>query len=252
MRFRVSGINVALAVLTAAAGIGVLVFFPDAPNVMKGLAIVGVAAIALAIALTVRYALTRDFQRLAMWAGLRGWTFSGSDASLRERFHVYPFGSGIGGRVDNVLRGTYRFHECVTFTYSTAKPAPQFYQVTLVELDADIPAFELLPEDAIAAAAKLVGGQDLKVGDKTFDDRWRISAMDPDFVMKILNSRLRHRLDRKDIHGMPIAGDGRAILTWQAGPAGVRRMSHRLDVLIAVAEAIPDELWKVVAAPRRF
>ncbi len=237
-------INVALAILTACSLAVVLVLFPDVPSAVKVLSVLGVLAIGGLAAAILRYALTRDYARLTLFAALRGWTFTLHDADLDKRFDVFPMNAGLGGRVINVMRGSHRFYEAATFTYLTAMPAPQVYQVTLIELGAHVPTFQLLPEDAIAAAAKLAGGQDILVGDADFDKRWRIIARDPDYVRAVLTPQLRERLDKRDVHGMPIVVDGGAVLTWKAGPEAVRRLSFRLEVLVAVAEAIPESVWK--------
>ena len=117
------------------------------------------------------------------------------------------------------------------------------YQVTLVELEAHPPSIELLPEDLVSAIAKVAGGQDLIVGDPNFDDHWRIVSGDAAFVSRLLNPQLQRRLRRRDTRGMPLAIDAGAVLTWKAGPIGVHRLSRRLDALIDVVEAIPEDVW---------
>lgn len=243
MRFRRDALNVVIATLAVIAAVSVVALIPQAPPALRyDGAVAAGAAVVLAIIVGHR-AMTRDSQRLAMFARLRGWRRVDDPRALARRFDIFPFGAGLGGTVVNALEGPHRFHDCATFTYAVGQPAPQFYQVTLVELGVKVPGFQLLPEDFLAGLSKLVGGQDIKVGDAAFDKRWRIIATDPEYVREVFSPELRARLDDRELHGMPLAISDGAILTWQAGAQGIRRISRKLDVLIGVAEAVPD--WAI-------
>ncbi|MBN2176594.1 MAG: hypothetical protein JW722_02945 [Demequinaceae bacterium] len=242
-RYRVSGMNVILTVLAACLVVGVIAFFPSAPLPVRLLAGVGAVALVGVIWLILRWGVHRDRFRLSMYAAYRGWTVHPRDPGLDDRFRVFPFGSGFGGRAVNILRGPHRFHDCATFTYIVNRPAPQVYRVTMVELGTDVPSFQLLPEDLVAAVKKATGGQDHRIGHAGFDSTWRIVGDDEAFIRKVLNPGLIHSFGRRSVLGLPIAVDHGAVLTWEAGAEGVRRLSHRLDVLIEVVEAIPEEYW---------
>jgi hypothetical protein len=222
---------------------GVIAFFPSVPVPVRLLAAAGALALLGAIWLVLRWGLRRDNLRLAMYSAYRGWTLHPRDPGLEERFEVFPFGSGFGGRAVNVLRGPHRFHDCATFTYIVNRPAPQAYRITMVELGTSVPSFQLLPEDLVAAVNKAKGGQDLRIGHEGFDSTWRIIGQDEVFVRKVLNPGLVSSFGRRSVLGLPIAVDHGAVLIWEAGIAGVRHLSHRLDVLIEVVEAIPEEYW---------
>lgn len=242
-RYRWSIVNATIVVLSVACAVGVVALVPGVPPTIRALAGIGLLAILLTLLLVVRYALAYDGRRLALFAAIRGWSLSTTDEDLAARFSTFPFRSGLGDRVVNVVRGSHRFHDCATFTLRVSRPVPQFYQVTFVELDARVPAVELLPEDALAAAKKLVGGQDLMVGEEEFDATWRIVAEDPEFARRLLTPELRRFLLRRRTRGMPIAIASGAVLTWEAGPRGVRSLSKKLDVLIEVMRLVPEDLW---------
>jgi hypothetical protein len=239
----VSGLNVTLAVLANCLAAGVIALFPGTPMAVRVLAVVGVVAVVAAIWLVLRWGLHRDHFRLAMYAAYRGWTLHPRDPGLEDRFEVFPFSSGFGGHAVNVLRGPHRFHDCATFTYVVNRPAPQAYRITMVELGIDVPSFQLLPEDLVAAVKKATGGQDHRIGHKGFDSTWRIIGDDEAFIRRVLNPGLVNSFGRRSILGMPVAVDHGAVLTWEAGIGGVRQLSRRLDVLIEVVEAIPEEYW---------
>lgn len=242
-RYRVSALNVILAVLATCLVAGVIAFFPSVPAAVRLLASVGAVALVAVIWLVLRWGIRRDHLRLAMYAAYRGWTLRPRDPGLEDRFEVFPFSSGFGGRAVNVLRGPHRFHDCATFTYVVNRPAPQAYRITMVELGTNVPPFQLLPEDLVAAVNKATGGQDIRIGHEGFDSTWRIVGQDEAFIRKVLNPGLVHSFGRRSILGLPIAVDHGVILTWEAGIAGVRRLSNRLDALIEVVEAIPEEYW---------
>ncbi|MCJ7826906.1 MAG: hypothetical protein MUP36_01500 [Demequinaceae bacterium] len=238
-----SGMNIMLAVLATCLSAGVIAFFPGVPVPMRVLAVVGVVALVGLIWLVLRWGVDRNHLRLAMYAAYRGWTIHPRDPGLDDRFEVFPFTGGFGGHAVNVLRGPHRFHDCATFTYIVNRPAPQVYRVTMVELGTDVPSFQLLPEDLVAAVKKATGGQDHRIGHEGFDSTWRIVGKNEAFIRKVLNPGLVHSFGRRSVLGLPIAVDHGAVLTWEAGAEGVRRLSHRLDVLIEVVEAIPEQYW---------
>jgi hypothetical protein len=242
-RYRVSGINVVLAVLATCLMVGVVAFFPSVPVAVRLLAGVGSVALVGVMWLVLRWGIHRNSFRLSMYAAYRGWTLHPRDPGLDDRFKVFPFCSGFGGHAVNILRGPHRFHDCATFTYVVNRPAPQVYRVTMVELGTKVPSFQLLPEDLVAAAKKAAGGQDYRIGHKGFDSTWRIVGENEAFIRRVLNPGLIHSFGRRSVLGLPIAVDNGAVLTWEAGAEGVRRLSHRLDVLIEVVEAIPEEYW---------
>ena len=244
MRYRWSVVNALLILVAASLVVGLVAFIPDVPPFLRVLAAVGVVAIVVTGAVFARWVVAKDRRRMALYAAVRGWEFRRGDEELVRRFRVYPFTPGIGGTAVNVLTGPYRFHTGTTFTYVIGRPVPQMYQVTFVELGARVPTFELLPEDLLATVARLTGGQDIVVGSPPFDDYWRVVSDDEDFVRRVLQPRLRRRLARRSTRGMPIAVDAGAVLTWRAGAAGMWGLSRRLDVLIDVAEAIPEDVWK--------
>lgn len=243
LRYRVSGLNVSLGVLGAFACVGIVALFPGTPVVVRVFAGVGALALVAMMWLVLRWGLRRDQIRLAMYAAFRGWTLHPRDLGLDERFSVFPFQSGFAGRAVNVLRGPHRFYDAATFTFVVARPVPQIYQVTMIELGIDVPSFMLLPEDLVAMVSKLAGGQDITIGHRGFDSTWRIVATDEAFVRRVLGQGLVHSFGRKSMLGMPIAVDHGAVLTWQAGITGVSHLSRCLDTLIEVVQAIPEEYW---------
>lgn len=250
-KYRWSAINAVLVVLAATSTVGVVALFPGVPVVVRLLAVLGVVGVFAGAWIVTRWALSKDRARIALFAAVRGWDYRARDTEIPARFSVFPFSPGRGGIAANVLTGAHRFHECATFTYVVRRPATQLYQVTLVELDAHPPSLELLPEDLVAAITKVAGGQDLTVGNPNFDDHWRIVSGDAAFVRRMFNPQLQRRLARRDTRGMPFAIDAGAILTWRAGPIGVRRLSRRLDALIDVVEAIPEDVWTSSSRPPR-
>ncbi len=243
LRYRISALNIVLGVLAGCLAIGVVAFLPGESTTIRILAGAGTLALVGVIWLLLQWGVRRDQLRLAMYTAYRGWDVLSRDPSLDDRFDVFPFTGGFGGRAINVLRGSHRFHECATFTYVVNRPAPQVYRIVMVELGTMVPSFQLLPEDVFAKVSKATGGQDIRIGHEGFDSTWRIVAENESFVRKVLNPGLIHSFGRRSVLGMPIAVNRGAVLTWEAGASGIRRLSHRLDVLIEIVEAIPEEFW---------
>lgn len=244
MRYRFHAVNALLAALAVACAGGVAALLPGVPWPARLLAAGGAALLVGVIALVAWNAVSRDMRRYGMYLAYRGWHFQAEGPEYARRFTVFPFGSGLGGRAVNVLRGTHRFYDCATFTYIVNRPAPQFYQVVVLELGAEVPTVQMLPEDLWAAVRKALGGQDIQVGHPAFDDHWRLVSEDPAFVQRLVTSALARWLSGRSTRGMPLALESGAVLTWEAGPRGVARLSRRLDALVAVAQAIPEDQWR--------
>jgi hypothetical protein len=236
-------LNVALAVLCTVGSVGIVALLPGVGLAVRILAAIGVVAIGAAVWLTLRWGFRRDRLRLGMYAALRGWTLQDRDVGLELRFAAFPLSSGFGGRAINVLRGPHRFYDCATFTYVVNRPLPQVYRIVMVETGTTVPAFQLLPEDAVAAITKATGGQDLKIGHEGFDSTWRIVAENEGFVRRVLGPGLVHSFGRRSVLGMPIVVEAGAVFTWEAGIRGIRHLSRRIDTLIEVVQAFPEECW---------
>jgi hypothetical protein len=222
---------------------GIVAMFPGVSLWIRLLAIIGVLAIGASVWMVLRWGLRRDRMRLGIFAALRGWTLLDRDLGLEHRFTAFPFSSGFTVRSANVLRGPHRFYDCASFTLVVSRPIPQMYRIVMVETGTTVPGFQLLPEDAVAALAKVAGGQDLKIGHEGFDSTWRIVANDERFVRKVLNPGLVHSFGRRSVLGMPIVVEAGAVFTWEAGAKGLRHLSRKLDTLIEVIQAFPEECW---------
>lgn len=211
-----------------------------------------IAAGGIAVALWIIDAVRAHRHRgeYAEFALAHGWDFSRRSFDYNQRFATAPFGVGSSCFQSDVLRGTLNGLDCATFThsYETGDDAGDkrkyVFQVTLVELPVNLPRLELIPESLIQRVAKTVGAMDIDFESADFNRTWRVRATDRKYAHDVLDPRMLERLIQPDAVGAMIRIEGGAVMTWQAGRAGLDGLAVRLGVLAAIARRIPDHVLR--------
>ena len=182
------------------------------------------------------------------WATSIGWTYVGSDPSLAMRWDGTPFDVGRSRRTREVVRGAFQGRAAVSFayTYTTGSGKSQStttWHVLAIDLPAYLPTLELTPDGLGAKLAKGFGGQDLQLESEHFNQAWRVEAPMPRFAHDVLSPRLMERLLAPDATGLSIRVEGTSILCWTLGSPRYEDVARRLQVMGAIADAIPRFVW---------
>jgi hypothetical protein len=190
----------------------------------------------------------RRHQAIARWAASTGWTLVGTDRSLVDRWRGAPFGVGHSKGVSELLVGRFGGYGARSFAYryttgSGKNQSTSTFHVLTVTLPAYLPTLELTPDGLGARLAKVVGGQDISFESTTFNDAWRVEAPMPKFAHDVLHPRLMERLLQPDARGLSIRIEGTDILCWSRGAPHLDDIAPRLQVLTAIADAVPRFVW---------
>ena len=238
------------AVRTAAAVVAALGVVLFVAGVLPGpVAFVLGAALALGLAAYEGAVAWRHRDEAARFALSHGWEHLPRTAAYSTRFEGYPFDRGGRAYQTDVLRGSYGGARCATFTHVVAQESVdsrgktsetrQTYQVTLAELDVDLPRVDIVPESLAGRVAQAFGGVDIEVESHAFNERWRVVAKDVRYGHDVVDPRMIARLLEHDVEGLSIRIDGGAVMVWSVGREGVRTLARRLNVVTGIARRIP-------------
>lgn len=180
------------------------------------------------------------------------------DSTLVERWHGEPFGHGTNRRATNVISGAYHGHAVLAFDYSYDRRSPSggvvrdVYSVFAVQLPRALPHVELTPEGLADRARRLIGRDDVAVGDEEFDKAFRIRCADARDAAALLQPELRRRLLRAGKRSYRFTGD--TLLTWEFGPVdqyalNATRVEQVFDVLVSLVEAVPPDAYRASGRP---
>jgi hypothetical protein len=210
-----------------------------------------VACIAVIIALG-WYRSKKRREALARMAGERGWTLIPRDDSWAHRWDGPPFRAGDDRRAENILVGTHNGRQCVAFDYSykiysndshgRRRTNTVRYSVCSVAMPKALPPLTVFRDGFFGRLATALGGQDIQVGHKAFDRRYRVRAENPAFATDVLGPQTAQAL--LDAEAVAVRIDGRDILSWYGGPYPPREVDKRLAALTAVVDGIPGSAWK--------
>jgi hypothetical protein len=190
----------------------------------------------------------RRHQAVVAWAAAAGWTLVGTDRSLVDRWRGAPFRIGHAKSVSELLTGRFGGRDARSFAYryttgSGKNQSTSTFHVLTLALPAYLPTLELTHDGLGARIAKVVGGQDISFESTAFNDAWRVEAAIPKFAHDVIHPRLMERLLRPDALGMSIRIEGTDILCWTHGTPRLESIAARLQVLVAIVDAVPRFVW---------
>lgn len=214
---------------------------------MDGVILLMLLAVPAVIALGIWYqrhrvGLARKF------AASTGWEYAGSDPGLVTRWYGAPFAVGRSRRTSEVVRGRFQGRPATSFGYryttgSGKNQSTYTFHVVAIDLPAYLPTLELTPDGLGAKIAKGLGGQDIQLESEAFNARWRVEARDQKFAHDVVHPRLMERPLAADASGLSLRVEGTSILTWTMGSPRYEDVARRLQVLCAIADAVPRFVW---------
>lgn len=259
--FRLSARNVAgMGVGVAVLAVPLLSVFPGQAGFVIFVAVALVGGTVVVVS-EVRRARRRD--ELVQFARRIGWTYAERSLLVAEGLRSFPFGTGVDRADVDVLTGEFQGMRCAHFVHRFTErrggstpgqveaAVPQEFQITAVALGADYPTIDILPEDVVARAAKLVGGMDVDFESAEFNRAWRVRGGDRRYVHDMITPRVMDVLVRQDARGMALRIEGRNLITWRAGRAPTDELAHTLALLTAIARVLPPHVERALLEEQR-
>jgi len=229
----------------------------------------GVAAVTTLVGLL---SARKRAERLARWAGGRGWTLTPSIPALATRWSGHPFDTGKDPAAENVLSGPFEAYEAVVFDLSHRIARQQrslfdhlgiangaagssgdtrSYGVHALVLPCALPRLHLAAERRTdRAASRLLGTQDVELESHEFNQAYRVRADDVRLAYEVLNARTMDVLLAAG--GPDVRIDGNSIVLVTPDPVDLDMVDAALAVLATVVENVPGYVWsdRGATAPR--
>lgn len=220
-------------------------------------------AVALGAATTVYVSEARRAGRskeLILFARRIGWTYVERSILVAEGLRSYPFGTGVDRADVDVLTGVFQGRPCAHFVHRfNERPrgsspgaveqevsVSREFQITAVGLGAEYPTIDILPQDVLALAAKLVGGTDVDFESAAFNRRWLVKGGGPRYVHDMITPRVMDVLVQDDARGKALRIEGRNLITWRAGRSSTDELAATLALLTSVAKVLPPHVERAL------
>ncbi|MFE9243740.1 hypothetical protein [Nocardiopsis sp. NPDC006938] len=218
------------------------------------LAILAIAVvIIIAIAVMASAAERQRAEALESWARERGWNYDRERPELVDRFSGTPFRSGrSNAKARHVLTADHRGQRVLAFEYSytttshngqNTTTTTHCFTVVTVSTPAT-PVLEVRLEHLGHALLGLVGVHDLQVGERVFDQAFRITAQEDAFALAVLEPVVRAWLLEDPEGRVPFRFSGDHLLGWSSGRIDPDTVVAGADTLIDLVERVPAQVWE--------
>jgi hypothetical protein len=189
---------------------------------------------------------------LAAMAALHQWELTKKDRRLPETFGGRPFADGHDrvGRI--VMRGRYQNRAILVVDHAFKTPGSDgddthsYWAACVEDLPAALPALEVVPRksraDRHTTAGILTRAPEFQRGDPAFDRRYRVVATNPLPAADLLDAEVLRLLAGWPDFSWRV--EGTRLLTWGGGTVKPHWVQTCLNMLVALAETIPEEVWR--------
>jgi len=193
----------------------------------------------------------RRRRALAAMAAVNRWELAKNDRQLPGTFGGRPFTAGHGRVARIVLRGEHNGHAILVIDYeyktagSDGDDTHRYWAACVVDLPAPLPALEVVARSTRRSlqtgAGILAGAPEFIRGDPAFDQRYQVTATNYQLAADLLDPKVL-RL----IAGWPDFSwriEGNRLLTWGKGTVKPHWVQTSLNMLVALVDTIPDQVW---------
>jgi hypothetical protein len=194
----------------------------------------------------------RRKRALASMAAVRRWHLTKNDRQLPATFSGKPFEAGHGRVARIVLRGHHNGRAILVIDYEYKTPGSdgddthRHWVACVEDLPAPLASMDVVVrqkrEDLRVRLGMLAPSPEFLSGDPAFDQRYRVAAADPRLAAAVLGPQvLRLVASWPDF---PWRIEGTRLLTWGKGTVKPVWVQTSLNMLVSLAEAVPDEVWR--------
>jgi hypothetical protein len=218
------------------------------------IALMAIAALVIiAVAVMASAAERKRVEALVAWSRDHGWSYDRERPELVDRFGGTPFQSGrSNAKAKHVLGADRRGHRVLAYeyTYTTTSHNGQSSTTTthhhsiVAVATPRTPVLEVRTEHFGHTLLGLLGVHDLQVGERTFDDTFRIAAQDDAFALAVLSPQLRAWLLEGVEERVPFRFTGEYLLCWSSGKLDPEAVVTDADTLIDLLERVPAQVWE--------
>ena len=194
----------------------------------------------------------RRRRALAAMAAVKRWDLAKNDRQLPGTFGGRPFASGHGRVARIVLRGRHDGRSILVIDYEYKTPGSDgddthhYWAACVDDLPAPLPALEVVArasrENKQIGPGVLAGAPEFVRGDPAFDQRYQVTTTSHQLAVDILDPKVLRLIASWPDFSWRI--EGTRLLTWGKGNVKPHWVETCLNMLVALAEAVPEEVWR--------
>lgn len=194
----------------------------------------------------------RRRRALAAMAAVKRWDLAKNDRRLPGTFGGRPFASGHGRVARIVLRGRHNGRAILVIDYEYKTPGNDgddthhYWAACVDDLPAPLPALEVVArgsrENKQTGPGILAGAPEFVRGDPAFDQRYQVTTASHQLAADILDAKVLRLIASWPDFSWRI--EGTRLLTWGKGTVKPNWVETCLNMLVALAEAVPEEVWR--------
>jgi hypothetical protein len=184
--------------------------------------------------------LKTDNAGMHAWSNDHGYAFADVDDSWTGRWRFAPFGIGKFQHAKNVVSGDYRGLGFAAFDYSfdesaSAQSHVWHYAIVVFQLPDDRPWLDVRDRKV---HLKGPDANEFTIGDKAFDDEWRIHSDNEAYTRSVLTESTRASLGTLKPSGIHLV-DGRLFVWWMNSHNDAAVLPGRVEGVSQIAAALP-------------
>jgi hypothetical protein len=194
----------------------------------------------------------RRRRALATMAAAKRWDLAKNDRQLPATFGGRPFASGHRRVARIVLRGPHNGRAILVIDYEYKTPGSDgddthhYWAACVDDLPAPLPALEVVARASRAnkhgGAGILAGAPEFTRGDPAFDQRYQVTTASHQLAADVLDAKVLRLIASWPDFSWRI--EGTRLLTWGKGTVKPHWVETSLNMLVALAEALPEEVWR--------
>lgn len=169
--------------------------------------------------------------------------------SVVDQWRLPPFGVPYGAVVRAVYRGRHRGYSAIALEYALSGGVPLRatqlrYHVVALDLPRVVPTVWLAPR--ASDPPDVAAGREVLFESVEFNDAWRVTGDDAQFVHAVVSPLVMTRLLSPDALGSDVRFEAASLVHWRLGygPADPARTEQALDLLADVGDAVPPFVWQ--------
>ena len=183
-------------------------------------------------------------------AGIGRWDRQARDADLPTSFAGAPFDAGHARLATDVLRGRHGGRRVLVFDYhykvgsGSGGGVQRFWVACVEDLPAPLPLLEVVGRARTGDRKAVPFASEFLHGDPEFDLRFHVATASPQLAADVLGPEVVRLL--VGWPDFPWRIEGHRLVTWGDGAVEPSWIDTTLNMLCALADAIPAQVWRNV------
>jgi hypothetical protein len=193
-------------------------------------------------------------ERYKALAAAEGWEYQHRQGRLPRHWEAgllrsTPFARG---QAIDVFHGSFLGHDFTAFTSAVSNgKSTSYFGVIVLRLRSALPNLGIVRMTAGQRLVRFLGAQDVKTGDDTIDEAYRVWTDNEEFARVFLGARMTEWLLSPEHFGHPYIIQGGDLLTWHPRQLKPELLTSWLTELSQFVDEINPDIWGMFGQPIR-